>query len=380
MNIIYYPVRKRIAKYIISYSVSLIIVIISIIVSLAILLWKKSIDAADIRMNNLITAVNTVQIVIFNILYQKLAIYLNDLENHSTAPKYRNSLIMKLFMFSFANTFNSMFLIAFFKPYIDYFGVCVQQKDIMLEGVDCFNELTIQVRFVFIVQFCLSFLRIIIPLLQNRVFKMFESKWPIKNYPWKLIDREIEKESKKNSYVTTLQVDGTLHDIMRMMMEFTFLCLFSISFPLAYLIAFIGGIFDVHIEKFKLAYFYKRPLPQSSKNIGIWHFILEFVLMLTIFSNAAIFSFTLKGIQEKPDIETQVTTFLIILIIFFSMKLLFQLLISDIPENFMIILKRHKRITDNILNKEFQTFSMNVRAGVYLNLNNNIKDDFLSED
>jgi hypothetical protein len=125
MNVLYYPTRKRLMKYLLTYSISLLIVIASVATSLAILMWKKQIDESDVFMNYVVILVNAIQIFIFNTIYQKLSVLFNNYENHATAVDYRNNLILKQFTFRFCNTFNSMILLAFVKPYSDVFGECI---------------------------------------------------------------------------------------------------------------------------------------------------------------------------------------------------------------------------------------------------------------
>jgi hypothetical protein len=56
-----------------------------------------------------------VVIVLLNILYETLAMKLNDWENHRTASKYEAHLTFKIFLFQFVNLNASLFYIAFFK-------------------------------------------------------------------------------------------------------------------------------------------------------------------------------------------------------------------------------------------------------------------------
>lgn len=56
---------------------------------------------------------NTVQIQILNFVYQKVARKLTDLENHRVDTAYEDSLIVKLFLFQFVNSYASFFFLAF---------------------------------------------------------------------------------------------------------------------------------------------------------------------------------------------------------------------------------------------------------------------------
>ena len=57
--------------------------------------------------------VNTIQIMTFSYIYNYVAIYLNNWENHRTDTEFSDFLISKLFAFGFINSFASYFYIAF---------------------------------------------------------------------------------------------------------------------------------------------------------------------------------------------------------------------------------------------------------------------------
>lgn len=54
-----------------------------------------------------------------NMLYEKLALYLTELENHRTETAYEDSLIAKTFMFQFVNSYASLIYIAFVKQHLE---------------------------------------------------------------------------------------------------------------------------------------------------------------------------------------------------------------------------------------------------------------------
>jgi len=55
------------------------------------------------------SVMNSVQITIFNIIYSKLADYLTEIENHRTDTNFEDSMIAKLFIFQFVNSYSSFF-------------------------------------------------------------------------------------------------------------------------------------------------------------------------------------------------------------------------------------------------------------------------------
>jgi len=78
-------------------------------------------------------------------------------------------------------------------------------------------------------------------------------------------------------------------DYMELVIQFSFLTLFGISFPSCYIIAFLNNIAEIQVDKLKLVRFTMRPMPQGSSNIGTWLLILDSITFCAIFSNAGIF-------------------------------------------------------------------------------------------
>jgi hypothetical protein len=65
------------------------------------------------------SVVNTIQITIFNVIYQIVAVKLTNAENHRTDTNYQDSLIVKMFVFQFVNSYASFFYIAFIAANLD---------------------------------------------------------------------------------------------------------------------------------------------------------------------------------------------------------------------------------------------------------------------
>ncbi|XP_076344414.1 anoctamin-6-like isoform X1 [Tachypleus tridentatus] len=70
-----------------------------------------------VALTTLVTAalLNLVCIMIFNLIYRRIATYLTELEVHRTQTEYENSLTLKMFLLQFVNYYSSIFYIAFFK-------------------------------------------------------------------------------------------------------------------------------------------------------------------------------------------------------------------------------------------------------------------------
>jgi len=60
---------------------------------------------------------NTLWISIMNVAYQRVAVLINNLENHRTETEHEDALIIKTFLFQFINSYGPLFYLSFFKPY-----------------------------------------------------------------------------------------------------------------------------------------------------------------------------------------------------------------------------------------------------------------------
>ena len=88
--------------------------------------------------------------------------------------------------------------------------------------------------------------------------------------------------------MTNDEIDGTFGDYLEMVMQFSFLTIFGISFPMCFILALINNIAEIQVDKYKLVKFTKRPIAGGACNIGTWLIILDVITFVSIFSNAGI--------------------------------------------------------------------------------------------
>jgi hypothetical protein len=94
-----------------------VVIIVLAVLALRLFLQKEVGAGAGGIIGSIIGAV---LIIVFNVLYGKLAVVLADWENHRTDTEYQDSLITKTFLFQFVNTFASLYYIAFGKRANDF--------------------------------------------------------------------------------------------------------------------------------------------------------------------------------------------------------------------------------------------------------------------
>lgn len=74
--------------------------------------------------------------------------------------------------------------------------------------------------------------------------------------------------------------------------QYGFVTIFVTAFPLAPLFALINNIFEMRLDAKKYVKYYRRPINERVKNIGIWMYIIEMIGKLSIISNAFIIAFS----------------------------------------------------------------------------------------
>jgi hypothetical protein len=112
----FYPPSKasRLLRHSIVVILSFIIMVIGTVAAIYIFrFYLQGRSDTSSASSTIASILNTVQITVFNMIYSYVASKLTDYENHRTDTKYEDSLIIKLFVFQFINSYASFFFLAF---------------------------------------------------------------------------------------------------------------------------------------------------------------------------------------------------------------------------------------------------------------------------
>ena len=134
-------------------------------------LYKAPLEAA---------VLNAVQIKVFNYIYGKVAIFLNDKENHETENLYNNNLALKLFLFKFVNSYSGLFYLAFVQQ--PYEGTC--------SAKGCLYDLGYQLCIIFATNMSLNIMELGLPYLTMKWNERSENK---------KIEKEMKEEAAKSA-------------------------------------------------------------------------------------------------------------------------------------------------------------------------------------
>ncbi|KFQ11085.1 Anoctamin-5, partial [Leptosomus discolor] len=234
------------------------------------------------------SCLNFVIIMILNFLYERIAIWITDMEIPRTHMEYENRLTMKMFLFQFVNYYSSCFYVAFFKgKFVGYPGAYTYMfnrwRNEECDPAGCLIELTTQLTIVMAgKQIWGNIQEAIVPWICN-----WWGRRKAKNNPENLYSRWEQDHD-----LQTFGALGLFYEYLEMVIQFGFITLFVASFPLAPLLALMNNILEIRVDSWKLTTQYRRPVAAKAHSIGVWQEILNGMAILSVVTNAFIVAFT----------------------------------------------------------------------------------------
>lgn len=176
----------------------------------------------------------------------------------------------------------SLFYIAFISRLRTTNNICrlrVNNISNKLEA-DCMRELEMQMLSLLLTKSIIQqVIEVGVPILMNQISKMRTKQKVVSS------SRYIE-ESKLPSYATTVR------DYSEMVIQFGFLVLFGVAFPLSAVISFVNNIIEVRTDGYKILKVSQRVNADKAADIGAWYTILRMLTVVGVLTNAGILVFT----------------------------------------------------------------------------------------
>lgn len=86
--------------------------------------------------------------------------------------------------------------------------------------------------------------------------------------------------------------------------QYGFVTLFVVAFPLAPLFALLNNVFEMRLDAKKFLKYYRRPVPTRVKDIGVWFNIMAILGRIAVVSSVnAFFYFTFTGFSSVNRIR-----------------------------------------------------------------------------
>ncbi|XP_021419618.2 anoctamin-6 [Oncorhynchus mykiss] len=232
--------------------------------------------------------ISFVVIMVLNILYERVAIWITDFELPRTKTDYENSLTLKMFLFQFVNYYSSCFYIAFAKgKVVGYPGQPVyllgKYRNEECDPGGCLIELTTQLTVIMGGKAIWNNIQeVLLPWMKNLIFRYCTRVGSEKVIPRWEQDYQLQPIGKL----------GLFYEYLEMVIQFGFVTLFVASFPLAPVLALVNNLFEIRVDAWKIVTQFRRMVPEKAQDIGAWQPILQGVAILAVASNAMIIAFT----------------------------------------------------------------------------------------
>ncbi|CAM9174547.1 unnamed protein product, partial [Ectocarpus fasciculatus] len=293
------------------------------------------------------SVINAVQITILNIVYGKVAVKLTHRENHRTDTEYEDSLIAKIFVFQFVNSYTSFYYLAFIAPYLprppslnddgaegDFIGECGFD--------DCMKPLALNLGIIFGVALTVNnAMEVGLPLLQNYMKQREESKGTtgeatIPEQQYNLLAYEV--------------ISHSIQDYAEVAVQFGYMTIFIVALPASCLVSLINNFVEMKIDGWKLCHVYQRPIPRSAEDIGNWQAVMSIISVIAIVTNAGLICFTMDVLDDF-SLSERIWIFFTFQWLLILVQQLIAYVIPDEPHDFIIQRQRTAFIVEKVINK-----------------------------
>jgi hypothetical protein len=266
-------------------------------------------------------ALNLTIIAVYGAMFEALADWLTEWENHRTQSEYDNSRVGKNFLFQFVNNYFVLFYIAYLREVKDPISKAAHP---CLNG-NCLPELQIQLIVVFSGKTIGKQLAY--------TMKPFIFKWKAQCKANKMTKSIVKSASKGTSFMPAamqqamdqvaqvagdltgaddprhqlkalkkvrnpyelqnrlMPYDGTFDDFNDRVIQFGYLVLFAPAFPLAPFLAFVNNVIEIRTSGFKMCFAYQRPKWRARSGIGSWLAVMNVLGFLAVITNASMITF-----------------------------------------------------------------------------------------
>ncbi|KAK4145912.1 calcium-activated chloride channel-domain-containing protein [Dichotomopilus funicola] len=247
-------------------------------------------------------------------LLTNLAQKLTDIENYRTHDSHQASFVQKIFVINFITSYLGVFLTAFvyvpfgkiLVPYLDVFKLTAQRFTAEGQPLPTKNwqinpdRLTSQVFYLTVTAQVVNLLtEFIVPYVKRKVFRTVErvqTEMAEKNNggsdsssPSRLKDQPEEAEflERAREEAELDEYDVTI-DYREMVMQFGYLSLFSVIWPLTACSFLVNNWVEARSDAMKIATNCQRPIPWRADSIGPWLDSLGFLAWMGSLTSAAL--------------------------------------------------------------------------------------------
>lgn len=279
---------------------------------------------------------NAVQILVYDWIFTKVSSVITNWENHKTQSIFDNFIVLKQFSFKFINAFISLFYLSYFQNDIERNGYT---NDEIIDAVG--------------IQLAVLFASSI--LLQNTI-EVYRTKLIKKFIAYfgcaSGVDKNLEVSQAEIEFALD-EYSGTLNDMCELVIQYGYVTMFVMAYPLVPFMALISAIVEIRIDGYKLLHSLRRPIPYTAPGLGVWVEVLNFFSLLSVLNNVTLCIWLTEWpsrilSQSSDTITTRDKIFLILTIsgILGIFVLMMQIYIPDVPRKSKTHYQRQEYIED----------------------------------
>ncbi|KRX83741.1 Anoctamin-5 [Trichinella sp. T6] len=243
---------------------------------------KYSIDFARWTVHGFIF----IAVFVYEKIYDLICHRLTTMERPRTEKDYWFSFLWKMFIFELLNEFIPIFYVAFFKELSINTPLDLHGPKELCDPGGCTSEVTELISVLLLARLIVKNVMgsglVWMRHMLDRCKSIYVHKKTIdNNYP----------QWRKDFYLEELEYDGVAEEFMEMIIQFAFCTLFVVAFPLAPLLCFINNLIELRMDAKKMVH-HRRPVPVRVSGIEIWNTFFEWIVQISVLTNAAFISFS----------------------------------------------------------------------------------------
>ena len=290
------------------------------------------------------TVLLTVCVPIVSNFLTHYAEQLTSFENYETKSAHVKAMTSKVFVINFITSYLAIFLTSFvyvpfasiLVPYLDVFSLTVKpfaesEKQTVAGPMSQFNinpqRLPNQMFFFAVTSQIISFLtETVVPVIQRKGGDKVEAlkASALKRSGGAQVTASASDHQEEKAFMSRVREEASLpdydvtSDLREMCIQFGYLALFSVVWPLTPVSYFINNWLELRGDLFKLTIESRRPVPERADSIGPWLSSLEFLAWLGSITSAALVHMFSDGGFGPDGRPSKINLGLLLLTVFFS--------------------------------------------------------------
>ncbi|RVX74526.1 hypothetical protein B0A52_01652 [Exophiala mesophila] len=318
-KIAFFPAKKRLQRQLLQIPLALLCVValgVVICTCYAIEIFISEIYDGPLKsiLVFLPTIILTLAVPTISSYLTQFAELLTSFENYETQEAHDKAMVSKVFVINFITSYTAIFLTSFvyvpfatlLVPYLDIFSLTAKpfvndEKQVEMPSPATFtinpNRLRDQMIYFAVTAQIVNFgMETIVPLLTQKGTKKYKEMQSSRAEKSAGAAPSISASDppEEKEFLTRVREEAALPeydvttDLREMCIQFGYLSLFSVIWPLTPVCYFINNWIEIRGDTFKLTVESRRPTPERADSIGPWLDSLEFLAWLGSITSAAL--------------------------------------------------------------------------------------------